>query len=133
MRIILTLSALLFTMTSLANDGSAAMSGVASWYGEAHRGKPMANRKPFDPNKLTAASWFYPLGTKVRVTLRAEPERSVIVTITDRGPARRYVRRGRLIDLARGAFVQLAPADLGLVPVTIEPITKSEPRQTAQL
>jgi rare lipoprotein A len=99
---------------------------VASWYGEDHRGRLMANGKPFDPDKLTAASWFYPLGTKVRVTLKspyylnAVPP-SVLVTITDRGPARRLVRQGRKIDLAAAAFKQLAHPDLGLVEVTIAP------------
>ena len=64
-------------------------SGLASWYGEAHRGKLMANGKRFDPDKPTAASWFYPLGTRVRVSLKPdfprERPRSVLVTITDRG------------------------------------------------
>jgi rare lipoprotein A len=104
------------------SDGFASTSGVASWYGEAHRGKLMANGKNFDPDKLTAASWFYPLGTRVRVTLQSEPERTVLVTITDRGPARRYVRRGRVIDLAHAAFKELASPDLGLVPVTVEQV-----------
>ena len=44
--------------------------GWASWYGEDHRGKLMANGKRFDPDKPTAASWFYPLGTRVRVTVK---------------------------------------------------------------
>jgi len=43
--------------------------GTASWYGEEHRGKRMANGHRFDPDKLTAASWFYPLGTNVRVSI----------------------------------------------------------------
>src|ERR1051326_370559 len=62
---------------------------TASWYGEAHRGRIMANGKRFDPDKLTAASWFYPLGTKVRVTLNFSQyrRRSVLVEITDRVPA----------------------------------------------
>src|SRR5262249_9695191 len=69
--------------------------GVASWYGEEHRGRLMANGKKFNPDKLTAASWFYPLGTKVRVTLKSEKgTRTVLVTITDRGPAKELVRDG---------------------------------------
>src|ERR1051326_4081390 len=75
--------------------------GLASWYGEAHRGRLMANGKKFNPDKLTAASWFYPLGTKVRVTLKSpkQSSRSVLVTVTDRGPAHELVRGGRVIDL----------------------------------
>ena len=113
------LQLLLFTLSSLAADGSGSMIGLASWYGEAHRGKPMANGKPFNPERLTAASWFYPLGTKVRVCSRTNPERAVIVTITDRGPARRYVRRGRVIDLAHAAFARIAAPRVGLTPISV--------------
>ena len=97
--------------------------GLASWYGEEHRGKLMANGRKFDPDKLTAASWFYPLGTRVRVTVTAGslPPRSVLVTITDRGPAKRLVHDGRIIDLSRGAFMKLAGPDLGLISVVVHP------------
>jgi rare lipoprotein A len=84
----------------------------------------MANGQKFDPDKLTAASWFYPLGTRVRVTVNA-PEfesRSVMVTITDRGPAKRLVDQGRVIDLARAAFQKISYLDLGLVQVLVEPV-----------
>jgi len=110
--------------------GAAPTNGLASWYGEAHRGKLMANGKKFNPDNLTAASWFYPLGTKVRVTRDdgSGKSRSVQVTITDRGPATDLVRDGRIIDLAYGAFRRLGEPDLGLVPVTVRPV---KPRSTA--
>ena len=97
--------------------------GIASWYGETHRGRLMANGKPFNPDKLTAASWFYPLGTRVRVTVsdRLMPRKSVLVTITDRGPALVLVRGGRVIDLGHAAFKKIAPPDLGLIRVTVQP------------
>lgn len=85
----------------------------------------MANGEKFDPDKLTAASWFYPLGTRVRVTVSSpdfEP-RTVMVTITDRGPAKRLVRQGRIIDLGRAAFKKIARPNLGLVKVTVVPIS----------
>ena len=66
----------------------------ASWYGEEHRGLPMANGKRFNPDKLTAASWFYDLGTRVVVT---HAGRSVVVEITDRGPAHPLFNEGRKI------------------------------------
>ena len=91
---------------------------MASWYGEQHRDLPMANGKPFNPDKLTAASWFYELGTKVTVR---RGNRSVVVVVTDRGPAERLVREGRKIDLSRAAFAKLADPDLGLIHVTIHP------------
>src|ERR1700687_6319211 len=41
--------------------------GTASWYGERHQGRKMANGQRFDRHKLTAASWYFPLGTTIRV------------------------------------------------------------------
>ena len=105
-----------------------AQSGFASWYGEDHRGRRMANGKRFDPDQLTAASWFYPLGTRVRVVLKTDPRvlnpqapRSVWVTITDRGPHHRLVREGRIIDLSYEGFRCLADPDVGLIEVIVHP------------
>lgn len=83
----------------------------------------MANGHKFDPDQMTAASWFYPLGTRLRVTVNTPnfELRSVTVTITDRGPARRFVRDGRVIDLAHAAFQKIARPELGLIAVTVEP------------
>jgi rare lipoprotein A len=122
----LVVSATLLALTiSAAPAPTSTTVGLASWYGEEHRGKPMANGDPFDPDKLTAASWFYPLGTRVRVSVddSSSPARSVLVTITDRGPSRRLVRAGRIIDLSRAAFARLAPPESGLVSVIVEPAT----------
>ena len=84
----------------------------------------MANGQRFDPDKLTAASWFYDLGTKVVVTC---DDRSVVVEITDRGPAIRLVQQGRTIDLSRAAFAKLASPDLGLIDVTLKKQPDAEP------
>ena len=120
--ILFTAVALLATGMSSAPASSGPVTGFASWYGEEHRGKLMANGEPFDPDRLTAASWFYPLGTKVRVTLTSASGtmRSVTVTISDRGPERRLVLGGRVIDLARAAFERLARLQAGLVRVTVQ-------------
>jgi rare lipoprotein A len=109
--------------TATLASGSRA-TGTASWYGEEHRGMLMANGKPFNPDKLTAASWFYPLGTRVRVTLAtpSQPQRSVTVTITDRGPDRELVRTGRIIDLGHAAFQRLGSPHAGLVAVSVQPV-----------
>lgn len=124
--LLLSSAALVLTMTQTARAELTLkqQKGFASWYGDELRGRLMANGKPFNPDKLTAASWFYPLGTRVRVTIRsAEFEaRSVLVTITDRGPAKRLVDQGRVIDLGRAAFRRLAEPDMGLVEVTVEPV-----------
>jgi rare lipoprotein A len=97
--------------------------GIASWYGEEHRGRLMANGKKFNPDKLTAASWFYPLGTRVRVTFKSEKAtRTVLVTITDRGPAKELAHDGRIIDLTQAAFKKLGQPAQGLVAVTVESV-----------
>jgi rare lipoprotein A len=101
--------------------------GSASWYGEEHRGKLMANNRRFNPDKLTAASWFYPLGTKLQVTVstNSDQKRSVVVTVTDRGPRKDLVQAGRIIDLSLAAFKQLNHPDDGLVAVTVRPLQMS--------
>jgi len=77
----------------------------------------MANGQRFNPDKLTAASWFYDLGTRVIVS---HGDRSVVVEITDRGPAKRLVAQGRIIDLSRAAFAKLASPALGVIGVSVK-------------
>jgi rare lipoprotein A len=125
MRIIFVVLGIFMLSPKFADAAQLAATGFASWYGESHRGRLMANGEKFDPAKLTAASWFYPLGTRVRVTLCSAHTgiaRSVTVTITDRGPANYLVREGRIIDLAHAAFEKLAPGKLGLIPIQICPV-----------
>ena len=50
--------------------------------------------------------WGVPIGTKVRVT-DMDNGKSIIVTINDRGPSKRLVKKGRIIDLAAKAFYDL--------------------------
>ena len=90
--------------------------GIASWYGEELRGRPMANTQPFDPDKLTCAHWQHPLGVKLKVTNVANGQ-FVIVKVTDRGPAKRL---NRAIDLSAAAFKRIADPRLGLIRVKIE-------------
>ncbi len=106
-------------LTTVSSMAGPAIHGSASWYGEEHRGKIMANGHRFDPDKLSAASWCYPLGTKVRVTACGSTN-SIEVFITDRGPAPALLRKGRIIDLSRAAFEQLANRDLGVLNVTVQ-------------
>jgi rare lipoprotein A len=125
--------AMSFTGLGVQRAFAGTTNGVASWYGEEHRGRLMANGKRFNPDRFTAASWFYPLGAKVRVTLTSPtaPQRSVVVTITDRGPAKEYVRDGRIIDLSHAPFKSLAPPYLGLVSVAVQPADQQpEPSRT---
>jgi rare lipoprotein A len=110
-------AAMLVGSVAFASAASQPRSGLASWYGEEHRGKFMANGRPFDPDKFTAASWDYPLDTRVRVF---HGQRSVAVEITDRGPAKRLVKQGRVIDLSYAAFQALSDPSLGLIQVELK-------------
>ncbi|MBI3292414.1 MAG: hypothetical protein HYZ73_06360 [Elusimicrobia bacterium] len=71
----------------------------------------------FDPEALETAMWDVPFGSTIQVT-NLENGRSIVVRITDRGPARRF--GDRLIDLTRGSFGRLAPLERGLIPVRLE-------------
>ena len=112
---------LLFAAAGKVMAHLAPVSGTASWYGEEHRGRLMANGRKFNPDKLTAASWYYPLGSRVQVICNTpgRATRSVVVTITDRGPAKDLVQNGRIIDLTRAAFRRLSEPNAGLVQVVV--------------
>lgn len=90
--------------------------GVASWYGEAFRDRTTACGEPYDPDALTAAHRTLPCWARLRVE---HGSRSVVVTITDRGP---YVD-GRELDLSRAAFERLAPREQGLIDVRVTVLT----------
>jgi len=83
-----------------------------SWYAS---GSHTANGEAFNPDGLTAASKTLPFNTQVNVTNPANGK-SVIVRINDRGP---YVT-GRCLDLARGAFSQIASLGTGAITATWE-------------
>lgn len=76
--------------------------GVASWYGKRFKGRIMANGKPFNPAKYTAASRTLPFGTLVKVT-NLRNHKTVVVQITDRGP---WIP-GRVLDLSHGAATHI--------------------------
>lgn len=78
--------------------------GVASWY--AYTGT------------LAAANPWLPMGSYVRVT-NVENGKSVIVKINDRGP----FGNGRIIDLDKVAFAQIASLGAGVANIKMEVIT----------
>lgn len=67
-----------------------------------------------DNDAMTAAHKTLPFGTEVKVT-NLNNGKSGTVRINDRGP---FVR-GRIIDLTRAAFSQIARLDKGLAKVEI--------------
>jgi rare lipoprotein A len=86
----------MFVVAALvAASGSAcAESGIASSYSTQEQGTRTSSGRALHDGALTAAHKTLPFGSRVRVTNRTNG-RSVVVTITDRGP---FVR-GRVIDL----------------------------------
>lgn len=104
------------------------VSGFASWYSYEtcwNQGKfdscIMANGQEFDDKKLTVASWDYPFGTRLKVT-NLQNDKSVIVTVTDRGPDRRLRKEGVIVDLSKAAFLKISPLKAGILLVDVERI-----------
>jgi rare lipoprotein A (peptidoglycan hydrolase) len=119
-KIILTL-ALLFVPTLVHAE-----IGTTSWYSaECCRYNPAASCPTASGKSLYvleakgsdfAASWDFPIGTKLKVT-SLKTGKSVIVTILDRGPAKRLHRK---LDLSKSAFQKIADTRLGLIEVQYE-------------
>ena len=84
-------------------------SGMASYYGN-ESGSKTASGQRFNQNAMTCAHRSLPFGTRLRVT---HGDRSVVVTVNDRGP---FVR-GRVLDLSTAAAraVGLTGAGIGRV------------------
>ena len=98
--------------------------GRVSLYGEDFAGKATANGDTFDPNGLTMAHRTLPFGTRVRVT-NLENQRSVVVTVNDRGP---FVA-GRIADLSLGAARQLGMVASGVVDAVLEVLAPGSGRR----
>jgi len=90
-------------------------SGLASFYGN-ESGRQTASGQRFDQNALTCAHRSLPFGTKLRVT---HGDRSVVVTVNDRGP---FVR-GRVLDLSTAAARAVGLTSAGVGQVTAEVIS----------
>lgn len=92
-------------------------SGKASYYAMKYQFRTTASGERYNHFSSTAAHRTLPFGTKVRVTNIAN-NKSVVVKINDRGP---FVD-GRIIDLSRSAFDEIADLDLGIIEVTTKVI-----------
>ncbi|MDD5136185.1 MAG: septal ring lytic transglycosylase RlpA family protein [Candidatus Omnitrophica bacterium] len=92
--------------------------GVASYYSYECAALPMANGKPFNPENRTCASWFYKFGTVLKVK-SLDTGRMTEVVVTDRGPNKRLVKEGRIIDLSKRAFQDICPLKKGLTKVVV--------------
>lgn len=93
--------------------------GYASYYSYECANNPMANGKIFDPEKRTCASWFYDFGT-ILIVKSLDTGLATEVVVTDRGPNKRLVKEGRLIDLSKRAFQDISRLEKGLTKVLIK-------------
>jgi rare lipoprotein A len=86
--------------------------GLASWYGsECSR---TATGERYNPASITAAHRTLPFGTLVEVH-NLDNGKSVTVRINNRGP----FRKGRIIDLSKGAAQQLQMLGSGTAKVEL--------------
>jgi rare lipoprotein A len=95
---------------SIASSGTGrSFSGMASYYGN-ESGSKTASGQRMNASAMTCAHRSLPFGTKLRVT---HGDRSVVVTVNDRGP---FVH-GRVLDLSTGAarVIGLTGAGVGRV------------------
>jgi rare lipoprotein A len=99
----------------LGGSSPDSQTGLASYYSSSLHGRPTASGRTYRKNELTAAHRTLPFGTRVRVT-NLEDGRTVVVTITDRGPH----RKGRIIDLSKRAARELDIVRAGTARVRLD-------------
>lgn len=102
-----------------SNLSFAGQIGYASYYSYECANNPMANGKVFDPEKRTCASWFYNFGT-ILIVKSLDTGLTTEVLVTDRGPNKRLVAQGRIIDLSKRAFQDISRLEKGLTKVLIK-------------
>jgi len=94
----------------------AAETGLAAVYTTRLAGHKTASGKPYNPSRLTMAHKTLPFGTKVKVTNKKNG-RSVILTVTDRGPT----QAGRVADISSAAARRLGIRPHAMAEVELTP------------
>ena len=94
--------------------GAYTQTGLGSYYADKFAGRATTSGAIYRPNEMTAAHNTLPFGTLIRVT-NTRNNRSVNVTVTDRGPH----TKGYIVDVSRRAAVQLDIIEAGVVPVVV--------------
>ena len=107
--------------TSLKDSALPVKTGMASWYSKQSPGirKHTANNEIFNDQDMTCAMWGVPFNTRVKVT-NLQNGKSVDLRVNDRGPHKRFVKKGRIIDLTEAAFLKLDAPRKGLISVSVE-------------
>ena len=106
---------------SPSGDGARTIyqTGPATYYADRFNGRRTASGERYRASRLTAAHRELAFGSRVRVT-NQNNGRSVTVRINDRGP---YAGR-RIIDLSGRAARKLRMRRAGVVPVTLEVLSR---------
>lgn len=112
MKKLLTSLVIMFTM----QNSVVAKTYTATYYHRYFEGRKMANGQIYRGYRLTGASMSHRLGTKLKIT-NLENNRSVIVTITDRG---NFSHRN--IDLSTRAFDVISRRSKGRIKIKIQVI-----------
>jgi len=93
--------------------------GMASFYNDKFEGRSTASGELYKQKKMTAAHRTLPFNTRIKVT-NLSNEKTVIVTINDRGP---FVK-DRILDLSKAAAIKLDFIDKGVTRVKWEVISE---------
>ncbi|MDD5730386.1 MAG: septal ring lytic transglycosylase RlpA family protein [Candidatus Omnitrophica bacterium] len=88
--------------------------GLASWYSS----KTTSTGEGFSDDYFSCAMRRVDFGKCYQVC-NMENNKCVVVRHNDFGPAKNYFKRGRIIDLTKTAFSQIASLEEGLVKVKV--------------
>jgi len=98
---------------------------TASWYStqscqkEGTSGILTANGEQFDENAPTCAMRSRDFGKYYKIT-NLDNGKSVVVRHNDFGPNKKLWKRGRIVDLSKGAFARIAELKQGVINVKVE-------------
>lgn len=104
---------IMFAMMLFSISFSQTTEGKATWYAY-NSVRRTASGEIFKNNGMTCASNIHKLGTILKVT-NIENGKSVIVRVNDRGG----FKSPKIIDLAKGAFTQIALTSKGVINVIV--------------
>jgi rare lipoprotein A len=104
-----------------AVSGDYPKTGLASWYST----KKTASGEKFDSSALTCAMRIKDFGRHYRVC-NLSNDKCVVVRHNDFGPSARLYTRGRIIDLTKTAFLEIASLKDGVVRVTVSEVNNPD-------
>lgn len=110
----------------LKSSTSNSVKGFASYYARRFEGRRTTSGQRYNPEKLTAAHHYLPLGTVVRV-INTASKQEVHVTINDRCAPKSF----HFIDLSRAAAKKIGLWGKGRIKVVITPLLEERVEEPA--